>query len=158
MLPLHGEWQAKSLDRKRHLGRIIVEPQQIELADDRLNAALQFSDPLFLSRVMLNDVRNNFLADANLLEEVDLTQCRIYQVALRDHELLLHIEALHPDIVHAVPQNGIHLLVIVVTEDKQAAAQIQVNAREILVLKAIVLAAVRQMDEQIVDLLALGRL
>ena len=158
MLPLHSERQAESLDRKRYLCRIIVEPQQIELADNRLNAALQLAYALFLSRVMLNDMRNNFLADANLLEEVDLTQCRIHQVAFRNHELLLHIEALHPDIVHAVPQNGIHLLMVVVTEDKQTTAQIEVDAREILVLKAIVLTAVRQVDEQIVDLLALGSL
>ena len=158
MLPLHREWQTKSLNRKGHLLGIIVESQQVELANYRLNAALQLTHPLLVPRITLNDMRNNFLADANLLKEIDLTQCRIHQVAFCNHKLLLHIEAIDLDIIHTVPQNGVDLLVIVVAEDKQTTAQIQVDARKIFVLKAIILAAIGQMDEQIVDLFALGRL
>ena len=74
MITLEGEGQRKVLDSKWHLGGIVVEPQKIEFADDRLNAALQLTDTLLIARVVLNDVCDDILTDANLLEEIDLTQ------------------------------------------------------------------------------------
>ena len=89
VITLEGERQRKVLDGKRYLGRIVVEAEQIEFADDRLDAALQLTNALLIARVVLDDVRDDFLTDANLLEEIDLTQGRANQVVLRDGQLLL---------------------------------------------------------------------
>ena len=158
VLLLDREGQREALDRKRHLRRIIVEPQEIDLADHGLDAALQLTHTPLLARKVLDDVRDNLLADANLLKQIDLTQRLADEIVLRDDELLLEAEALHLDIVHAVAENRVHATVVIVTEYKEAAAQIQVDARKVLVLEAIVLGSVRQVDEQIVNLLTLGRI
>lgn len=118
MLPLHCKGQTKPLNGKGHLRRIIIESKEIEFADHCLDTSLQLPHTLLLPRIVLDDMRNNFLADANLLKEIDLTQRCIHQVALCNYKLLLYIEALYPNIVHAVAENGIDLLVIIVTEDE----------------------------------------
>ena len=156
MVALECERQVELLDSERHLRRVIVEPQQVELADNRLDAALEFAHTALVTRKVLDDVCNDILAEANLLEEIDLTQCSLDQIALRNDELLLDIEPADLDVVHTIAQNGIDALMIVVTEDEQTATEIEINAREILVLKAIILRTIRQMNQQIVDLLALG--
>jgi len=156
MLLLEGERQRESLNGKRHLLRIIVESQQIHLANDGLDTALQLTDALLLTRETLNHVRDNLLVDANLLKQIDLTQGLAYEILLRNNQLLLHTESIHLDVVHTVAENGIYATVIVVTEDEQTAAQIQINTREILVLETVILATIRQVDQEIVDLLTLG--
>ena len=155
---LERERQRKVLDCERHLRGVVVEPQQIDLADNRLDAAFELTDTLLLTREVFNDVRDDFLTEAKFLKEIDFTKGGGDEVRLRNDDLLLETEAIHLDVVHAVAQNWVDLLMIVMREDEQAAAQIEVDAREVFVLEAVVLAAVRQVDEQIVDLLALRRL
>lgn len=158
MLLLESERQRKVLDRERHLCRIIVEPQQIDLTDDRLDAALELADTLLLAREILDNVCNDFLTEAKFLIEIDFTKRRGDEIRLRNHDLLFQTESLDLDVVHAVAQNRVDLLMIVVAEDEQTTAQIKIDAGKVLVLEAVVLAAVRQVNEQIIDLFALGRL
>lgn len=158
MLLLERERQGESLDGKRNLLWIVVETEQIQPTDKRLHAALELTYTLLLTCVVLNDVRDDLATDTQLLKEMHLPQSSGHEVVLRDNQLLLEIKAAHLDVVHTIAQNGIHPLVVVVAEDEQTATQIQVNAAEVLVLEAIVLAAIRQMDQQVVDLLTLGRL
>lgn len=158
MVLLQREGEAEALDRERDLLGIIVEPQQVELADDGLDAALQLAHATLVAGEVLNDMGDNLLAEANLLEEVDFTERLGHEVLLRNNELLLEVEAGNLDVVHTVAQNGVDAFVVVVAEDEQATAQIEVDAGKVLVLEAVILAAVRKMDEQIVDLLALRRL
>ncbi len=40
VLLLHRKWKTESRNRKRHPLRVIVEAQQVELADNRLDTAL----------------------------------------------------------------------------------------------------------------------
>ena len=103
-------------------------------------------------------MRHDLLTEANLLIEIDFTQGRGNEIRLGDDDLLLETEAVDLDIVHAVAQNRVNLLMIIMAEDEQTAAQIEIDAREVLVLEAVILTAVRQVNEQIVDLLTLGRL
>jgi len=158
MLLLQSEGERKPLNCKRNLLWIVVETEQIQSADECLHTPLELTNALLLSCIVLNNLSNDLTTDAQLLEEMHLPQGSGDQVVLGDDQLLLEIEAVDVDIVHAIAQNRVHALVVVMTEDKQTTAEIQVNATEVLVLKAIVLAAIRQVDQQVVDLLTLGRL
>ena len=73
---LECERQRKVLDGERDLRRIVIEPQQIDFADDRLDAALQLTDTFLLTREVLNDVRDDFLTEAKFLKEIDFTKSR----------------------------------------------------------------------------------
>lgn len=140
---LERERQSKVLDGERHLGRIVVEPQQIDFADDGLDATLQLTNTLLITREVLNNVRHDVLTEAKFLKEIDFTKSRGDKVVLRNDDLLLQAEAVDLDVVHAVSQNWVDLFVIVMAEDEQTAAQVEVDARKVLVLEAVILAAVR---------------
>ena len=51
---LQDERQTESLNCKRNLLGIVVESQQVELADDGLDASLEFTDTRLATRVILN--------------------------------------------------------------------------------------------------------
>ena len=44
---------------------------------------------------------------------------------------------------------------VIVTEDEEAAAQVKVNTREILVLESVILCSIRQVNQQINDFFSL---
>jgi hypothetical protein len=45
---------------------------------------------------------------------------------------------------------------IIVTEDKEAATQVEINTRKILILELVILRSIRQVNQQIDDFFSLG--
>ena len=68
MVNSHVERQRESFDRERHALWVIVEPQEIELAHYSLDAPLQLTHTLLLTRKVLDNVLENGRADSHLLE------------------------------------------------------------------------------------------
>lgn len=56
MALLECKRQLEAFDGERYLLRIVVEPQQIELADNRLDTPLELTYTLLSTRIVLNDV------------------------------------------------------------------------------------------------------
>jgi len=113
MALLQDEGQTESLNGKRNLLRIVVESQQVKLADDGLDAALEFTHACLAARVILNHKLENVLADAYLFVQSRLLECTRKQIVLGNLQLLLDTEALDCNVKHTVAQNWVDLLVIV---------------------------------------------
>ena len=93
--------------------------------------------------------------DVLLLEQYLLADLGDY-VVVGDDRLLLGVVALGLDTIHTIAENRIYLALIVVTEDEQALAQVEVDVREVFVVELVVLRRVRQMGQDACNLLALG--
>ncbi len=114
VLLLNRKGQREALNRERNLLGIVVEPKQIHLADDRLDTALELTHTRLPARIVLHDKLKDLLADTDLLMKARFLERGGQQILLGNEELLLDAEPLTLDVVHAVAQNGIHLLVVVV--------------------------------------------
>ena len=124
---------------------------------NNLQATLHVANPLLLLAVIVNDVVEGLIRNHDLaLLELNLLPNLRQQIVVRNHNLLLRVIPLRLDAIHSVPQNRIHLPLIIVAEDEEATTQIEFHLGEILVTKLHVLRRVNQVRQNAVDFLALG--
>ena len=96
--------------------------------------------------------RNNYVFWCEFDLFADLWQ----QVVGSNRCLLSLVIALRLDPVHSVPENRIHLTFLIVTEDEQTTAKVEVQLREVLVMELRVLRCICEMGKDTSNLLTLG--
>ena len=156
VLLLDDKRQRKARNVKRQfLG--IVHAQHIDLLDNLVNRPLEFTHTRLIVRIRLDNVGQHLLGHGHPLGQAHLLERRRQQVLFRNRHLLLQVVALELNHHETVQQHPVNLGNVIRRKHKHDLGQVNRHTRQVLVLEPLVRRRVRQVNQHVLDLLALGR-